>query len=241
MMDQLNKILIIDDDEDMLVFFSNHLENKGYDVITAQNGQQGLRTFHQERPNLVVLDIEMPQMNGWTTCERIRELSDVPIIMLTAAAQSNEDMIRGLDLGADDFLIKSPDLNLFAAHVRATLRRASIQPTLQDNVVYQDDYLTINLEERRIFVEGETTRLTPTEFNLLTQLVSAYPHVMSYRDLLERVWGWEYINDIDYLRVYVWHLRRKLEPNPKEPIYILNEMGVGYRFEKPYYSADDEK
>lgn len=224
-------ILLIDDDQPLLTLMAHNFSKEGYQVLTASEGQNGLRQLYEGHPDLVVLDINMPVMDGWTTCQRIREVSNVPIIMLTA--QDNpDDIVRGLDLGADDYILKPFDVNVLLARVRANLRRATAEPTrFRDSVVYHDEYLYINLEERRVMINSEPVKLTPTEFDLLARLVLAAPRVVPYRDLLEGIWGWEYVDDIDYLRVYVWHLRRKLERNAKEPMYIVNELGVGYRFE----------
>ncbi len=225
-------ILIIDDDPALQRVVSYSLQEAGYTVLTADDGREGLRIFYEDHPNLLILDVEMPHMDGWTMCQRVREVSDVPIIMLTAS-KDLDSIVKGLDLGADDYMAKPCQVRELIARVQANLRRAATPPAvaIKEAVIYSDKWLTVNVEERRILVDGEAVRLTPTEFNLLAKLVAASPRVMTYRDLLEQVWGWEYIDDIDYLRVYVWHLRRKLEPEPKEPIYIINVMGVGYRFE----------
>lgn len=225
-------VLAIDDDSTLLTLVSNALDQEGYDVVTASDGQEGLRMLYKSQPDLVILDINMPTMDGWTACQRIREVSNIPIIMLTARDDPDE-IVKGLDLGADDYVLKPFQIHVLLARVRSNLRRAASDPTsFKRDVVYSDDYLTINLEEHRVLIDGEQVRLTPTEFNLLAHLVEASPRVLAYRELLEQVWGFEYIDDIDYLRVYIWHLRRKLEPNPKEPVYIVNELGIGYRFEK---------
>jgi two-component system KDP operon response regulator KdpE len=211
---------------------TNALHQSGHAVLTAYDGQEGLRQMYQGRPDLIVLDINMPAMDGWTVCQRIREVSNIPVIMVTANGEP-EEIVKGLDMGADDYIVKPFEINVLLARVRSNLRRAATEPTLfKRDVLYSDDYLTINMEEHRITVRGEPVRLTPTEFNLVAHLVEAAPRIVSYRELLENVWGFEYIDDIDYLRVYIWHLRRKLEPNPKEPTYIINELGVGYRFER---------
>jgi two-component system KDP operon response regulator KdpE len=226
------KILIIDDDKSLVDLVTNALAQDQYDVVSAYDGQEGLRQMYQHHPSLILLDINMPTMDGWVVCERVREVSNIPIIMLTARGEP-EEIVRGLDLGADDYILKPFEMHVLKARIRANLRRAASEPIdIMQEVLYSDDYLTINLEERRVIVEGEPVRLTPTEFNLLARLVDNAPRILPYRDLLEHVWGFEYIDDIDYLRVYIWHLRRKIEPNPKEPTYIVNELGVGYRFEK---------
>lgn len=231
-MTEQHKVLIIDDDHTLVDLVRNTLRAERYAVYSAHDGQDGLRVMYEQHPDLVILDINMPAMDGWTTCQRIREVSSVPIIMLTARDEP-EEIIKGLDLGADDYIIKPFDINVLKARVRANLRRAAAADVPRTpNVTYADNYLTINLDERRITVGGKPVRLTPTEFNLLAHLVDSAPRVVPYRALLEQVWGFEYIDDIDYLRVYVWHLRRKLEPDSKNPTYIVNELGVGYRFER---------
>ena len=226
------RVLIIDDDRSLVDLVTSALTQDQYDVISAYDGQEGLRQMYQHHPSLILLDINMPTMDGWVVCERVREVSNIPIIMLTARGEP-EEIVKGLDLGADDYILKPFEMHVLKARIRANLRRATTEPVeIRQEILYSDDYLTINLEQRRVLVQGEPVRLTPTEFNLLARLVDSAPRILSYRELLEHVWGFEYIDDIDYLRVYVWHLRRKIEPNPKEPTYIVNELGVGYRFEK---------
>ena len=225
-------VLMIDDDQSLVQMVKSTLEQAGVTVMTAPDGQEGLKKMYQGRPDLIILDINMPAMDGWTVCTRIREVSNIPIIMLTARNEP-EEIVRGLDLGADDYILKPFETNVLMARVRANLRRAAAQPTLfKQNVLYSDDYITINLDEHRVTTNGDTVRLTPTEFNLMAYLVDAAPRIVTYRELLENIWGFEYIDDIDYLRVYIWHLRRKLEPDAKNPTYIINELGLGYRFEK---------
>jgi two-component system KDP operon response regulator KdpE len=225
-------ILVIDDDQPTVQYISNALSKEGFRVTAAADGQDGLRQMYHGQPDLIILDINMPRMDGWTACERIREVSNVPIIMLTAEHDPDE-IIKGLDMGADDYILKPFEMGVLLARVRANLRRASAEPTLtKKRVTYGDDYLTVNLDEHRVSIQGQPIRLTPTEFNLLAYLIDEAPRVVPYRELLERIWGFEYIDDIDYLRVYIWHLRRKLEPDVRDPTYIVNELGVGYRFDK---------
>jgi two-component system KDP operon response regulator KdpE len=225
-------VLVIDDDRTLVQLVTNALRQEGHTVLAAFDGQDGLREMYQGRPDLIILDINMPTMDGWTVCQRIREVSTVPVMMVTASDDPDE-IIKGLDMGADDYIVKPFEISVLMARIRSNLRRAATTPTLvKKDVIYSDDYLTINMAEHRISVRGEPVRLTPTEFSMVAHLVEAAPRIVSYRELLEHVWGFEYIDDIDYLRVYIWHLRRKLEPNPREPVYIINELGVGYRFEK---------
>jgi two-component system KDP operon response regulator KdpE len=224
-------ILIIDDDRALTGMIAAMLSANHYTVFTAYDGQEGLRKVHEHRPDLIILDINMPLMDGWVVCQRVREISNVPILMLTAQS-APEEIVKGLEMGADDYILKPTDPAILLARVRANLRRAASEPTVFDHdIAYSDDYLTINVQEHRVTANGQPVKLTPTEFNLLMQLVDNAPRIVPYRDLLEQVWGFEYIDDIDYLRVYIWHLRRKLEPDPKEPRYIINELGIGYRFE----------
>jgi two-component system KDP operon response regulator KdpE len=225
-------ILVIDDDKLTTRIIDDKLTEAGYAVHVAHDGQQGLRQMYAQHPDLIILDLVMPKMDGWTTCRRIREVSNVPIIMLTAQDRP-QDIIRGLDEGADEYVTKPFELDVLLARVRAVLRRAALQPAVsqKEEVAYSDGYLTFNPAGRRVTVDGNLVKLTPTEYNLLSLLIKNAGRVLPYRELLEQVWGWEYIDDVDYLRVYIWHLRRKIEPDSKNPRYVLTEHGVGYRFE----------
>ena len=225
-------ILVIDDDKLTARLVADQLEDAGFKAYVAHDGREGLRLMYVHRPDLIVLDLMMPKMDGWTTCRRIREVSNVPIIMLTAQDRPN-DIIRGLDEGADEYVTKPFDVGVLVARVRAVLRRMTLVPVApqKEDQSYSDHYLTFNPVERRVTVNGEPVKLTPTEYNLLALMIKNAGRVLPYRTLLEQVWGWEYIDDVDYLRVYIWHLRRKLEPDTKNPRYVLTEHGVGYRFE----------
>ena len=225
-----DKILIIDDDPVLIELIQYNLEEEGYQVSTARNGQEGIRLFFTNRPDVVILDLMMPKLNGYEVCKRIREMADTPIIMLTAKGRE-EDIIQGLDLGADDYLTKPFRVRILLARVRAVLRRARAEPAVITGPTYSDDYLSIDLEMRRVMINDQVVKLTPTEYKLLALLVKNKGRVLEFRTMLEQVWGFEYIDEIDYLRVYVWHLRRKLEPDPKNPIYLINELNTGYRFE----------
>jgi two-component system KDP operon response regulator KdpE len=212
------------------------LRQAGYTVLSAMDGQTALRVLYEKRPDLIILDVMLPdpKMNGYTVCRRIREVSVIPVIMLTAQTDP-DDIVQGLDAGADDYVLKPYNKDVLLARVRANLRRAAstTEPLFEKKgIAYSDGFLTVNLDERRVLREGRQVKLSPTEFNLLVKLIENSPRVVGYRDLLNSVWGFEYADDIDYLRVYVWHLRRKLERDPKNPVYIANELGVGYRFEK---------
>lgn len=224
-----NKILIVDDDPMLSELIGYNLESEGYTIVRAQDGREGLAKFETEQPDLVILDVSMPKLNGWEVCERIRAVSDTPVMMLTAQGRE-EDIVRGLDLGADDYLTKPFQVRVLLARIRAALRRAHLSPEPEPEVTYADDYLVIDLADRRVTVDGEVTKLTPTEYKLLAFLVENKGRILTFRQILENVWGFEYIDDIDYLRVYIWHLRKKIEQDSKNPVYLLNELSTGYRF-----------
>ncbi len=228
------KILVVDDEPAFVSLVEQVLTKKGYEVLKASNGQESLRVFFDHRPDLVLLDVAMPKMDGWQTCHRIRDVSDVPIIIITGRHIAESEIVRGLDYGADDYLIKPVRNRELVARVQAVLRRAEL-PSSQDkkkDISYNDDFLTLNVAERKVTVNGERVRLTPTEFRLLSVLVGNASRMLTHKQLLEKVWGWEYVDDIDHLRIYIWHLRHKIEPDPTQPKYIITEPGVGYRFQK---------
>lgn len=229
------RVLLVEDDRELSRLLQIDLRRSGYEVVAAANGAEGLRSFHNARPDLVVLDIAMPLMDGRTVCQRIREMSDVPILMITAHAISEADIVHGLDLGADEYMIKPMRNNEFQARVRALLRRSKAvekedAPPLPSS--YEDDYLAVDVPGRHVRISGEEIRLTPTEFKLLTMFVQHPGEVLTFQQLLEYVWGFEYTQEHHYPRIYVSHLRQKIEPDPKAPTYIQNEYGIGYRFVK---------
>jgi two-component system KDP operon response regulator KdpE len=219
-MSEKRKLLVIDDDAQLMEAVELYLTRAGYEVSTASDGRGGLQTMYLDRPDLIVLDIMMPEMDGWEVCGRIRDVSNVPIIMLTARGQE-ADRVKGLKIGADDYVIKPFSLKELEARIQAVLRRAAWPPPTESP-----------LAERRVVVQGEPLELTPTEYRLLAYLVQNAGLVLTYRQLLERVWGWEYVGDVDYVRVYIWRLRKKIERDSSAPKYIRTEHGVGYRFEK---------
>lgn len=221
-------LLIVDDDQSLLTMLEDQLRAAGYEVSTATDGREALRVFFERRPDMVILDTRMPDMDGFTLIERVREVSDVPVIVLSAYGDE-EDVVRALDLGADDYVLKPYRLNELLARIRAHLRRFRAYRQ-EPAIIYEDDFLYIDLKSRRVKREGEEIHLTPTEFRLLAALVENADQVVSNKELLKRVWGWEQRNDLEYPRIYIWHLRRKIEPNPKRPTYIRTEYGVGYRF-----------
>ena len=228
------KILVVDDEPALVRLIEQVLSVKGYEVLKASNGQEALRLFFTHRPDLVILDVVMPRMDGWQTCSRIREVSDVPIIILTGREKTEDSVVRGLDYGADEYLIKPVGNRELLARVRAILRRAEMTSTrdVSEGITYGDARLTIDIPDRKVMVNGERVKLTPREFRLLAHLVENAGRVLTHKQLLEAVWGWEYVDDLDYVRIYISHLRQKLELEPSLPKYILTEPGVGYYFDK---------
>jgi len=227
------KILVVDDEPTFVRLVDQILTHQGYEVFQASNGQEALRLLFVHKPDLVLLDVVMPKMDGWQTCARIREISDVPLIMLTGKQKSEEDIVRGLDYGADDYLIKPVGNKELVAKVKAVLRRAELPSSLETKkVTYSDDYLTVDVAERKVIVNGERVKLTPTEFRLFALLMRNANRILTHKQLLEKVWGWEYIDDLDHIRIYIWHLRQKIESDPAQPTYIITEPGVGYYFQK---------
>lgn len=226
------KILIVDDEPAVREAYASKLRSSGFTVVSAENGKEGLRLFHIEQPDLIVLDMFMPEMDGLTVVRRIRELSQTPILIFTAQATHEDEVVEGLEAGADEYLVKPVRLNEFVARVQALLRRAQVAAPDVSDINYEDGYLSVNLLTREVAVNGARLHLTPTEFKLLAVLLESAGRVVQQRDLLEKVWGPEYVDDIYYPRVYVSQLRRKIEQDPANPIYIITEHRVGYRFEK---------
>jgi DNA-binding response OmpR family regulator len=228
------KILVVDDEPAQLRLIESVLSASGYRVVKAASGQEAVRLVYEQQPELVLLDVMMPEIDGWQTCRLIREISDVPVIMLTGRRNSEDDIVRGLECGADEYLLKPVGNRELLARVKAALRRAERSASNgRKKVLFANDYLTVDVAERKVLVNGERMKLTPREFRLLALLVENADRVMSHQQVLENVWGWEYINDVDYVRIYISHLRQKIERNPSRPQYILTEPGVGYYFSSP--------
>jgi two-component system KDP operon response regulator KdpE len=223
--DERHTILVVDDDHRMRRLLKVNLEGAGYRVVALNNGAAALEQVELDPPDLMLLDVMMPEMDGFTCLQRLREFSDVPVILLTAKAEEM-DKVHGLDLGADDYLTKPFGPSEMLARVRAALRRR--QPGAAAPTTLVIGNLTLNLARRRIVQDGEEIRLTPTEYKLLYELASNAGRVLLHGDLLTRVWGPEYRDEVDYLWTYVRYLRNKLEPDPAHPRYILSEPGVGY-------------
>jgi DNA-binding response OmpR family regulator len=223
-MEQRN-ILVVDDDNGLRELIRINLEHEGYGVIQAANGVQCVAAVREQRPDMVILDVMMPEMDGLEACGKVREFSQVPILMLTAKVQS-EDVITGLDRGADDYLIKPFNMDELSARIRALLRRV---PPAYRPLAAGDGQISIDQQKREVRVRDEVVDLTPTEYHLLLILAEHAGRVVEHETLLRAVWGQEYTKDNDYLKVYIWHLRRKIELDPRNPKLLLTEWGVGYR------------
>jgi two-component system KDP operon response regulator KdpE len=237
MPDQSNKpnpvLLVVDDEPQILRVMRASLPARGYEVRTAPGGEEALDEIRKEAPDLIVLDLVMPKISGLEVCRRVREFSSVPIIVLSAKG-SESDKIAALDLGADDYVTKPFSLDELLARVRAVLRRS---PAADANeAVLKVGDLTIDVEQRRVTVAGTEVKLTPKEFDVLKYLVRRSGKVVTHRALLQAVWGSESSEQTEYLRVFINQLRRKIEPDPQHPRYILTEPWVGYRFKS---AADD--
>ncbi len=221
-------ILVIDDDINLSDLLAEYLREQGYVVHTAKDGQKGLHTFFEQKPDLILLDVTMPIKDGWETLKRIREMSQTPVIMLTARSDES-DVLRGFSLGVDDYINKPFSFAQLGARVRAVLARAGESITTAEQL--EAGTLKVDISTRRITRNGELIPLTPTEFKLLVTLMRHPGEVISAEDLVREVWGPQYANEIGFVRRYIWHLRQKVEVDSENPKFIHNERGFGYRFE----------
>ena len=226
------RVLVVDDDPLLVRLVRTHLEKAGYKVLTAQDGEQALDVAAAELPDLVVLDLMLPKLDGFEVCRRIREFSLVPVVMLTARGEP-VDRLRGFEMGADDYLPKPFVPAELLARVKAVLRRSQQGSASTSPAVVRCGEIAIDLLRRRVTVREEVVKLTTTEFQLLQQLAVNVGKVLSHTDLLTKVWGPEYRDDRDYLWAYVRHLRRKLEPDPEHPVHIVSQPGFGYVLDCP--------
>lgn len=223
-------VLVVDDEKPLRDFVRRNLEVRGYRVFTASNGLEALAIFKNESLQLVIMDIMMPHMDGLEATRRIREASHVPIIILTALGEE-ADKVRAFDLGADDYLTKPFGVGELLGRVKAVLRRTdwSEIPARGEKIVRGD--IEVDLERHKVNVRGETIPLTPTEYNLLVYLMKNAGKALHHRAILQHVWGNEYGDEAEYLRVYMGKLRQKIESDPLNPQYLHTEHGIGYRFE----------
>ena len=226
------RILIVDDDPRLLRLVREVLSAAGYRVLTRTEGEEGIAAVAVEQPQLILLDILLKDLDGYRVCRRVREFSDVPIIMLTAKV-TETDMLAGFDAGADDYITKPFSSKELLARVRAVLKRAQKAALSPTAAQVRCGDLSIDLARRRVRVAESEVYLTATEYNLLYQLATHLNQVLLHEHLLTEVWGAEYRDDVDYLRSYVHHLRKKLERDPSNPEMIVNIQGVGYMLATP--------
>lgn len=223
------RILVVDDEERMVRFIRMNLEHDGFQVAEAFNGKQAISKIRDVTPDLILLDVMMPDLDGFEVLETVRELSNVPVIMLTAKGEE-DDRVRGLELGADDYVTKPFSPRELVSRVKAVLRRTEAASGSMHGLMEIDERLKIDFDRREIWLEGKLVKLRPTEYRLLFHLVQNAGWVVSHDQLLQKVWGYEYRDEPHYVRLYINYLRQKLEKDPASPKYILTERGVGYRF-----------
>ncbi|GER84682.1 MAG: response regulator transcription factor [Thermogemmatispora sp.] len=224
-------ILIVDDEPRIRDLVRMNLELEHYHVLEASSGEEALEQLRENLPDLIVLDVMMPDMDGFETLRQIREVSTVPVIMLTVR-QDEHDRIRGLDLGADDYIAKPFSPRELLSRIRALLRRAFMPPPARKTEIVVDKDLKIDFARREVIVRGQKVTLRPTEYRLLYHLVNNAGRLLTHETLLSKVWGREYRDEAHYLRLYITYLRQKIEKDPAHPQYILTERGVGYRFKE---------
>ena len=222
-------VLVVDDEPRLVDVVRMNLEVEGYRVVAAASGIEALERLKQDLPDLVILDVMMPDMDGYETLRQIREVSNVPVIMLTVR-QDEQDRIRGLEIGADDYLGKPYSPRELQSRIKAVLRRTFTPSPARKTAIVVDDDLTIDFDRHKVWVRGAEVTLRPTEYRLLYHLVNNAGRLLTHETLLSKVWGHEYRDESHYLRLYITYLRQKLERDPAHPKYILTERGVGYRF-----------
>ncbi|GAB4478171.1 MAG: response regulator transcription factor [Anaerolineae bacterium] len=223
------KILVVDDEPRMVDFIRMNLEIEGFQVFTASNGVEALDMVRRHILDLIILDVMMPQLDGFEALRMLREFSNVPVIMLTAKGEE-DDKVRGLELGADDYVTKPFGARELVSRVKAVLRRVNTLTSPGEAVLKIDDRLSVDFNRREVIVAGERIKLRPTEYRLLYHLIENAGWTVPHEQLLAKVWGYEYRDETHYVRLYVNYLREKIEEDPSNPRYILTERGIGYRF-----------
>ena len=223
------RILVVDDEERMVRFIRLNLEHDGFQVSEAFNGKQAVSRLRDSTPDLILLDVMMPDLDGFEVLQMIREISNVPVIMLTAKGEE-DDRVRGLELGADDYVTKPFSPRELVSRVKAVLRRTEGASGSMHGLIEVDEHLKMDFDRREVWKDGKIVKLRPTEYRLLYHLVQNAGWVVSHDQLLAKVWGYEYRDEPHYVRLYINYLREKLEDDPANPRYILTERGVGYRF-----------
>lgn len=224
-----NRILVVDDEKGLVKIIRLNLEHDGFEVFEANNGAQAMDRLRAVIPDLVLLDVMMPDLDGFQVLRMIREVGSTPVIMLTAKGEEN-DKVRGLELGADDYVTKPFSPRELTSRIRAVLRRGSFSDQTDTGKIDVDGRLQIDFDRHEVWVDGELVQLRPTEYRLLYHLVKNAGWVLTHDQILSKVWGYEYEDEPHYVRLYINYLRKKIEKDPANPRYILTERGVGYRF-----------
>jgi DNA-binding response OmpR family regulator len=225
-------ILLVDDEPHVVKLVKANLESSGYRVLSASDGEQALEMVRREVPDLVLLDIMLPKIDGYATCTKIREFSTVPVIMLTARS-TEVDLVHGFEVGADDYITKPFGAGELLMRVQAVLRRSKWPEEILSRQQFKAGPIEIDFAQHRVKTGGREVRLTPTEYRLLAYLASNANRVVTHRELLRAVWGPEYGDESEYLRVYTRYLRQKLEPDPSNPRYLVTQPGAGYMLVQP--------
>lgn len=224
------RVLVVDDEPRVIGFIRMNLEIEGYEILEAHNGVEALEAIRTKLPDMVLLDVMMPELDGFETLRMLREFSNIPVIMLTAKGEES-DKVYGLELGADDYVSKPFGPRELSSRIKAVLRRSDIPSASPDQAILEiDSHLSVDFNRREVIVDGERVKLRPTEYRLLYHLIENAGWTVPHEQLLAKVWGYEYRDEAHYVRLYVNYLREKIEPDPSSPRYILTERGVGYRF-----------
>lgn len=231
MQDLREKVLVVDDSTEFAGLVGKWLQKAGYETMTAGDGVTALQQVFSSRPDLVLLDVNMPELNGWQVCRQIRVMSEIPVIMLTVNKQS-ADILKGFNEGADDYVTKPCDFPELIARVTAVLRRSADKQRSRPSV-FRYGHLEVNWKSHQVFVNGRAVKLSPTEFRLLACLIKNRSWVVTHDELLKSAWGSNYIGDKSYVKLYIRYLREKIEKEPNQPELILTERGIGYRFAAP--------
>jgi len=225
---QGKRILVVDDEPRMIGFIRMNLELEGHQVVEAHSGVEALEAVRTKLPDIVLLDVMMPELDGFETLRMLREFSQIPVIMLTAKGEEN-DIVYGLELGADDYITKPFGPRELVSRIKAVLKRIDT-PSTDEAILKIDDRLQVDFNRREVIVDGEHVKLRPTEYRLLYHLIENAGWTVPHDQILAKVWGYEYRDEAHYVRLYVNYLREKIEADPSNPHYILTERGVGYRF-----------
>ncbi len=224
-----SRVLVVDDETRMIDFIRMNLELEGAKILSAKNGLEALDQVRRHNPDLILLDIMMPQLDGYETLRMLREFSSIPVVMLTAKGEE-EDIVKGLELGADDYITKPFGVRELVSRVKAVLRRVQSTTEHGQALLKIDDRLSIDFNNHEVIVEGKPIKLRPTEYRMLYHLIENVGWTVPHEQLLAKVWGYEYRDETHYVRLYINYLREKIEEDPANPKYVLTERGIGYRF-----------